>query len=180
MSNQVLVDNKAGDLTLHTGRAGVGSKVGHDLTLRVGHWTALADVGDAGVISKLRVIALLTSLEVLRGDGGLKPLSDKDKGTILGNAADTLHSQQHPEVVFEASDLSFAEGESSVTGTLTLAGVTLPQVLELFVHPGATRVQVRGELLQRDFGIKPYSGMLGALKVRDLVEIKADLTLPQS
>lgn len=173
---QNLLDQKAGDLTLHTGRAGAASKVGHDLTIRVGHWTALAETAADGSISKLRVVALLSSLEVLRGDGGLKPLSDKDKTTILGNAANTLKAKQHGEVVFEALELgTVPQGESTIAGTLSIAGATQPMTLTVFLHPD--RVQVRGEILQTAFGIKPYSGMLGALKVRDQVEVRADLAL---
>lgn len=182
MSTSLDVDQSAGDLTLHTGRAGVGSKVGHDLTLRVGQWSGVAQVSDDGTVTALQVTAALRSLEVVRGEGGLKPLSEKDKATILGNALDTLKAQAHPDLVFEASGLALSEGTSRVSGTVTLAGATRPQDMALDVtRAGAVvRVTARGELVQTAFGIKPYSGMLGALKVRDAVEVRADLsvTLP--
>jgi len=179
MSTCLNVDQSAGDLTLHTGRAGVGSKVGHDLTLRVGQWSGVAQLADDGTVSGLRVTAALHSLKVLRGDGGLKPLSEKDKGTILGNAMDTLKVKAHPDLVFEASGLALAEGQSRVTGTVALAGATGPQDLELTVarEGTAVRVQAHGELVQSAFGIKPYSGLLGALKVRDTVQLRADLSV---
>jgi len=179
MSTVLEVDQSAGDLTLHTGRAGLGSKVGHDLTLRVGQWSGVAELADDGTVSALQLTAALRSLEVLRGDGGLKPLSDKDKGTILSNAMDTLKAKAYPDLVFEASGLTLAEGQSRVTGTVALAGATGAQDLELTVarEGNVVRVQAHGELVQSAFGIKPYSGMLGALKVQDTVEVRADLSV---
>jgi polyisoprenoid-binding protein YceI len=179
MTSRIEIDQRAGDLTLHTGRAGVGSKVGHDLTLRVGRWSAQADLDDAGDLSALRLVAALDSLEVLRGDGGLKPLSEKDKKTILANAMDTMKARAHPELSLDAPDLRVAAGQSRITGQVSLAGATRPQIVDLTVTRagGQVQVQARCDLVQSDFGIKPYSGMLGALKVRDAVEVRADLTI---
>lgn len=181
MTSQLEIDQRNGELTLHTGRAGVGSKVGHDLTLRVGRWSAQAALEDTGTVSRLRLVAVLSSLEVLRGDGGLKPLSDKDKRTILSNAMDTLKATAHPELVLEADGLSVGEGSSRVEGQMTLAGARRPQVVDLTVtrRDGRVGVTARAEVVQSQFGIKPYSGMMGALKVRDAVEVRAELSLSQ-
>ncbi len=179
MGSRIEVNQSAGDLTLHTGRAGLGSKAGHDLTLRVGRWSGHAELSDTGEGSAIRVVAELSSLEVVRGDGGLKPLTDKDKVSILENATGTMKAKSHPELVFEAAGLELTEGKSRVTGQVSLAGVTKPQSLDLTItrEGGTVSVEARGELLQTDFGIKPYTGLLGALKVRDMVEIRAQLTL---
>lgn len=179
MTSRIEIDQRAGDLTLHTGRAGVGSKVGHDLTLRVGRWSAQADLDDAGDLSALRLVAALDSLEVLRGDGGLKPLSEKDKKTILANAMDTMKARAHPELSLDAPDLRVAAGQSQIAGQVSVAGATRPQIVDLTVTraSGQVQVQARCDLVQSEFGIKPYSGMLGALKVRDAVEVRADLTI---
>ena len=177
MSEQISADQTHGELTLHTGRQGVGSKVGHDLTIRVGRWTGEATV-DGRALFDVRVVADLTSLEVVRGDGGLKPLTDKDRATILGNAAGALGTAKHPELVFVAPGLHSAEGATTVVGRVTLAGKTQPLALDLVVT--GRSVSLRAELLQSAFGIKPYSGLLGALRVRDMVEIRAELSLPLS
>lgn len=178
MASPMTLDHRSGDLTLHTGREGVASRVGHDLTLRVGRWSADLEVGADGRATSVRVVADLASLEVVRGDGGLKPLTDKDRRTILDNALETLDAARHPELVFEVDGLSVGEGRSTVDGTLALAGRTAPQSLDVVVASGGTSVTVTGEVVQSAFGIKPYSGMLGALKVRDAVELRAALTLP--
>jgi polyisoprenoid-binding protein YceI len=175
------IDQQSGDLTLHTGRAGAASKVGHDLTIRVASWSAVAEVEGASV-ARVRLVALLSSLEVVRGEGGVKPLSDKDKATVLKSAAETLHAKEHPEVVFECGPVPTSPGESTVAGTVTVAGTTQPIDLTVVIQEvgGALRFQVRGEVVQTAFGIKPYSGLLGALKVRDMVEVRADLRVATS
>lgn len=178
MASPTTLDHSSGDLTLHTGREGVASRVGHDLTLRVGRWTAAVMTGSDGRATAVRFVADLSSLEVVRGDGGLKPLSDKDRRTILAHALDTLKADRHPELVFEADGLSVGEGRTKVTGTAALAGRTEPQSVDVVVAAGGTSVTVTGEVVQSAFGVTPYTGMLGALKVRDAVEVRASLTLP--
>jgi polyisoprenoid-binding protein YceI len=175
------IDHTHGDLTLHTGKAGAASKVGHDLTIRVGSWEATSEA-TASAVTAVRLVAQLSSLEVLRGEGGVKPLSDKDKVALLGSARDTLKAEAHPEVVFTSPGFSLTPGETTIQGDLTIAGVTRPITLEALVNQEADgfRFQVRGEVVQTDFNIKPYSGLLGALKVRDMVEVKADLTVHHS
>jgi polyisoprenoid-binding protein YceI len=177
MSDRIRLDQENGQLTLHTGRQGVGSKVGHDLTILVGQWSGEA-TADGNVVFDLRVVADLTSLEVVTGDGGLKPLTDKDRRAILSNAAETLGTRAHPELVFVSAGPHRTDGTTTLTGEVTLAGVTKPQ--ELVVMVTGRTVLVRGGLTQSHFGIKPYSGLLGALKVRDMVEIQAEIELPAS
>jgi polyisoprenoid-binding protein YceI len=175
MPSEKIVDQTAGEITLHTGRQGVGSAVGHDLTLRVGAWSATAQLDQQGRATGVRVVAQLASLEVVRGDGGLKPLSDKDRRTILDNALRTLKATQHPELVFEATGLALGEGRTRVEGTVSLAGSSAPQTVDVVVS--AASLTATAEVVQTAFGIKPYSGMLGALKVRDAVEVRATVDL---
>ena len=64
-----------------------------------------------------------------------------------------------------------------ITGTLTLAGRSRP--LRLAVRPsGPDRYVATASVTQSDYGIKPYSGFLGALKVRDAVGIQVEVSLP--
>ena len=179
MTTLVSVDQTAGELTLHTGRAGLVSAVGHDLTLLVGVWSAEATVQEGGAVTALRLVAQLRSLSVLRGEGGLKPLSDKDRTSIIDNAMKTLKAKLHPELVFEARDLQLRDGEADVVGTVELAGRTGSQVVQVSIVRDSGNVHVlgRGDLLQSAFGITPYSAMLGQLRVRDLVQLSVDLTV---
>jgi polyisoprenoid-binding protein YceI len=171
-----------GALTLHTGRAGAASKAGHDLTLLVGAWTGSATTDEAGALTHLRLVADVGSLQVVRGDGGLKPLTDKDRGTIVEHAFATMKHAQHPEVIFETDSVQLDQGSGRLTGHVTIAGVTRPLTVEV-THSRdgeTTRAQATAAITQTEFGIKPYSGMLGALRVRDLVEVRCAITVPHS
>jgi polyisoprenoid-binding protein YceI len=68
-------------------------------------------------------------------------------------------------------------GRLSVRGDLTLGGVARPASFELVVGEDGT-VAGTAELVQSDWGIKPYRGLMGALKVRDSLEVVFDGRLP--
>ena len=45
-------------------------------------------------------------------------------------------------------------------------------------HRQPTTRTVTTTVVQSSFGVKPYSAMLGALRVRDAVEVRAEVRLP--
>jgi len=119
------------------------------------------------------------SLVVREGTGGIKPLTDRDKREIVVTARKTLAADRHPEATFTASGFAPAAGGGEISGTLTLAGRTQPVRLKVTESgPGAYRATT--SVVQTQFGIKPYSGFLGALKVRDAVDVQAEVSLPES
>ena len=140
-------------LKVLTYREGVAAKVGHDLIIVVTRWSA--KIGDDGAIE---LSADPRSLEVREGLRGAKPLSDRDRREILKNI---------DQKVLGSSPIEFrgsAEGDR-VTGELTMAGATRPLTAERTPDGG------RATLVQSQWGIKPYRGLMGALKVRDDVEV---------
>jgi len=68
-----------------------------------------------------------------------------------------------------------------VQGNLTITGNTKPVTLAVTVEdgPGGTKVTGTTKLTDSDFGVKPYSKM-GALKVKDEVDMQIVLTLPSA
>lgn len=178
MASTVTVGSADGTLTLLTGRQGLAGKAGHDLTLTVRDWSGEAMLDDAGALTELTVAAVLASLEVTKGEGGIKPLSDKDKATILEQAGKTLQAQKHPVVTFTMSGTTGTTDQPQVTGMATIAGASKPVKADLTVTRAGQQARIVGsaEVIQSAFGIKPYTGMLGALKVRDLVEVRIEVT----
>lgn len=167
-----------GQITLRTSRDGLAAQAGHDLTIDVARWSAELAVAADGTPSGLEVRADLGSLVVRAGTGGIKPLTDKDKREIVATAAKVLRTDRHPEVSFAAT--GFAAGASghggTIDGTLTLAGQPQPQRLEV-TETGPGRFRATTAVRQTSFGIKPYSGFLGALKVSDAVQVEAEVDL---
>jgi polyisoprenoid-binding protein YceI len=179
----------SGRITLRTFRDGLAAQAGHDLVIEVARWSGELVVSDDLTPASLTVTADLGSLVVRDGTGGLKPLTDRDKREIAVTARKVLSTDRFPQVTFSAtsfeptadtSDRSAADVlhdvAGVVSGTLQLAGSSGP--LRLQVRPaGSGRDRATTTIRQTDFGIKPYSGFLGALKVRDTVDVEAEVDL---
>jgi polyisoprenoid-binding protein YceI len=147
-------------LHVHTYREGVAAKVGHDLVIEVTRWEASFEDG------AIALSADPASLEVREGHRGVKPLSDKDRREIVKTIdAKVLGREQ---IVFRSTSV---DGEA-VAGELTMAGATRPVTARLETAGG--RICTTIPLVQSEWGIKPYRGLMGALKVRDDVEIVID------
>jgi polyisoprenoid-binding protein YceI len=164
-----------GTVKVRTGVAGSASRMGHRLVLVVQEWSAHVDLQDGRPVA-VSFRAALDSVQVESGTGGVTPLTVVDKQVIRRNAGKVLDVEAHPEVVFESSSVALGEDSIDVSGDLTIHGVSLPLATTLSVSQG--RVQASIPVVQTDFGIRPYSAMLGQLKVSDEVTVDIDVTVP--
>jgi polyisoprenoid-binding protein YceI len=175
-----------GRITLRTFRDGLAAQAGHDLTIEIARWSADLVVSPDLAPESLKVTVDMGSLVVRDGSGGLKPLTDRDKREIAVTARKVLKADRFPQAEFNATTFKpgpdtsdgapGTDGAGTVGGTLSLAGQTNP--VELSVQPvGSGRYQATTTIRQTDFGIKPYSGFLGALKVRDNVDVEVQVDL---
>ena len=137
-------------MTVKTFREGVAAKAGHDLIIVVGRWSA--KIGDDGAVE---LSADPRSLEIREGLRGAKPLSDRDRREILKNIEQKVLGTQPIEF----------RGAADGSGELTMAGVTRPLTVQRTPDGG------NATITQSEWGIKPYRGLMGALKVRDDVEV---------
>ncbi|MQA86371.1 MAG: YceI family protein [Streptosporangiales bacterium] len=167
----------AGRLLVKTGRTGLGSKAGHDLTIEVTGWqgTATVDTADPAN-SSVSVDVEIDSFEVREGTGGIKPLTDADRDEIKKTLREKiLQADRYPTITFRSTKVE-GSGESFVIeGDLTIVGTARPVTVQGSLSEG----RVRGEatITQSRWGIKPYSAFLGALRLRDEVEVVFDLSL---
>jgi polyisoprenoid-binding protein YceI len=170
-----------GRVVIKTGRAGMAAKAGHDLTIEVTRWSARVEVPadeDGGLTAATVTAELdLGSLEVREGTGGVKPLTDGDRAqikkqmeNILGGATATF-----------ASSRIIPSGASggAIEGSVTLNGKTQPARLQV-TAPGSGRYRGTATLVQSAFGIKPYTGFFGALKLRDEVTVEFEVDLSKA
>ena len=172
-----------GRLVLHTFRDGLAARAGHDLTIEVVGWSGELDVNADLTPARLELRFSMDSLAVRQGTGGALPITDRDRREIAVTARKTLAAQRHPEARFTATefrpdgDIGGAIGGGGVVaGMLTLAGVTRPLQIHV-AAAGGDRYHVTTSVTQSEFGIRPYMGFLGALKVRDKVDVEADIDL---
>jgi hypothetical protein len=163
---------------IKTGRVGMAARMGHDLTLEVTRWSAEVIVPDAAggglAAATVRAELDLGSLAVREGSGGAKPLTDRDRGEI----------EKSIRQILGAATASFASvrvipepGGGAIEGSLTLNGRSQPARLQV-LSPAPGKYRGRVTVRQTDFGITPYSGFFGALKLRDEVtaEFEVELT----
>lgn len=171
-----------GKLTVSTYVGGMGAKMGHDLVLEATKWRGTVNLDAANPsATTVEVSVDPRSLQILRASGGLKGLSDKDKGEIASNSDKTLNTSKHSEIAFKSTGVTGNVPNLKLNGNLTIAGQTRPVCLEVTVQDGAaeTRLTAKTVIVQTEFGVKPYS-KLGALKVKDPVDFEIQLTLPSA
>ena len=157
-------------LLVKTYREGMAAMAGHDLVIEVTRWEANVDLA-AGTIE---LSTDPRSLEVREGLRGVKPLTDKDRDEIRRNIDEKV---LHGRPITFRSRIVRASARLHVEGDLTLAGSTRPITANLDLD-AAGRVSGTIPLTQSDWGIKPYRGLMGALRVRDAVEIVIEGRLP--
>jgi polyisoprenoid-binding protein YceI len=165
----------AGKLQVRTYREGMAQKVGHDLVIDVGRWQAVVQASEDATISAVELEADSRSLGVREGLRGVKPLTDKDRAEIRKNIDEKVLRGE--PVVFRSSAVESAGGQLMVRGELSLAGTSRPASFELEVTADGHLTGTL-PLAQSEWGIKPYRGLIGALRVRDTVEIVVDVHLP--
>jgi polyisoprenoid-binding protein YceI len=110
----------------------------------------------------------------------VKPLTDRDRREIAVSARKVLGVDRHPKATFTATGFEpNANGGGFIQGTLMLGGISRPLKLHV-AKTGPESFHATASVRQSEFGIKPYSAFLGALKVSDAVGINIDLDLAKS
>jgi polyisoprenoid-binding protein YceI len=169
----------SGRILFRTFRDGLAAQAGHDLTIEVAVWSGELEIADDLQPAGLQVRIDLSSLVVREGTGGLKPLSDRDKREIAVTARKVLIAGGGLEARFSATDFEPSGNGGVISGTLTIGGSSGPLRLQVSpTAPGAYKAT--GTVVQTSFGIKPYTGFLGALRVRDAVDFEAQVQLPEA
>jgi hypothetical protein len=154
-----------GSLKVKTGKEGAAAKMGHNLVLGVNSWEATVEGGDSPSIS---LTADPGSVEVIEGSGGAKPLSDKDKGDIKKSISNKVLGSS--QITFQSSSVEDNGGQMLAKGDLSIAGNSSQVSVPLSVSGNTISGSIT--LSQKDFGIKQFSAMMGALKVTDQVEVQ--------
>jgi polyisoprenoid-binding protein YceI len=164
-------DASTAEVLVFTFKEGLLSAAAHDLKLSVGRFTI--DVEGDRVTAEFDAGSLKVVTPMKDGAENPGAMPHLMYGEIEKNAAkDVLHAAKHPSIRFESTSVTAEE----VVGRLTLHGQA-KEVRGRRLDAGGKRV-VEVSLDQRDFGIKPYSAMLGTLKVKPVVRVR--VTVPSA
>jgi hypothetical protein len=173
-----------GRVVVKTSRAGLAAKVGHDLELEVTRWSAdiaVPGAGDDGLAAATITAELdLGSLVVRAGSGGARPLADSDRRDIESTMRKILPGGGGSgTATFRSTRVIPAAVGGAIEGTLTLNGRSQLVRLQL-TSPAPGRYRGTAPVVQSAFGIKPYTGFFGALKLRDEVTAEFEVDLNRS
>ncbi|OBG76996.1 MULTISPECIES: YceI family protein [unclassified Mycobacterium] len=161
-----------GELTLRTAVAGRAARMGHRLTIAMRRWRATVTWrGDEPVAAELAVE--VESFDVLRGDGGVKGLSGPEKVLVRANAMKSIEASRFPDIRFVAGAVEPTADGYRLVGELTIHGRSHQHVIELRTEDlgDSWRMSANTTVRQTDYGIKPYSLLMGSVQVADDVSI---------
>jgi polyisoprenoid-binding protein YceI len=166
------LDASDGELLVHTGVTGRAAKMGHRLTIAMNAWRATVAWTD-GEPTDVALTVEVDSLHVRKGEGGLVPLSGPEKSLARSHALKALDADRFPQIGFHAGDIEKTDDGYRLNGTLEIRGKRLPRVIDLRVkgRDGAWQLSCRSDVRQTEFGVKPYSMLMGSMKLVDAVTV---------
>ena len=179
------LDERDGELLVRTDTEGPAARLGHRLTIAMTRWRAEVTEGDAGPTA-VRLEVDVSSLQVRRGEGGLRRQSALERAMTRRRALRTLEASRHPTISYAADSVTRVRGGYDLDGELAIRGVRRPLRVHVSTDDGvddraddgvddrtdtrAYRVQAR--VVQTDFGVQPVAFFAGALLVSDEVTIE--------
>lgn len=151
-------------------KEGMLSAIAHDLRLSVGHFTVRIE-DDQSIEARFEARSLRVDCAMKQGHEDFDALRSSQKREIEDNVArSVLHARRHPEIVFRSTRVTGEGSQREIEGMLVLHGT------ERHVRTTAMRQDDRWvaevRLHQPDFGIEPYSAMLGTLKIQPAVRVR--------
>jgi polyisoprenoid-binding protein YceI len=162
------IETQKSTLTIHVGKTGVFSGLGHEHEVRAPIHSGTADTGAHPAV-EIHVDA--RALRVIGKDEPEKDRAEVQK-TMLG--PEVLDSERHQEIVFKSTGAEAAgQGRWTLRGNLTLRGQTRPVTVQVTLKDG--RYTGEATVKQTDFGIKP-PGRAG-VRAKDEVKIEFDVRL---
>ena len=162
------IDTQKSTLTIHVGKMGIFSGLGHEHVVSAPIHSGMADTSSHPAV-EIHVDA--RALRVIDKDESEKDRAEVQQ-TMLGR--EVLDSGGHQDIVFKSTGAEPAgERRWTLRGNLTLRGQTRPVEVQVTLKDG----RYTGEAIvkQTDFGIKP-PGKAG-IRAKDEVRIEFDVRL---
>jgi len=162
-------DQSTAQCLVFTYKEGMLSRVGHDLKLRCERFSVEVEPDRVSATFDPSAFVVVAALKNGRENPGA--LSAKDQRQILDNMRrEVLHPDRYPAIRFSSTRVAAELRTIRVEGELELHGARRPIVV--------VARQVAGELIAEvdlntpDFGIAPFSALLGTLKVKPRVKVR--------
>lgn len=157
---------------------GMLSAFGHNPTIQVREFSGQVTVpDDASGTASMKLVIDAASLAVA------DEVKESDRREIERTMLkDVLEVDKHPRITFTSSEVrgaapGAASFRASITGTLSLHGVSRPEQVDALVNVTGDRLTASGQctVRQSEYQVKPVSIAGGALKLKDEVELSFDI-----
>jgi len=170
-------DPQTASCLVFTYKEGLLSKVAHDLQLRVDRFQVDVDPDGPTVRAHFDAASLVAVCAMRDGEESPDVLPEKDLRDIERRMTkDVLHPRKHPEIRFRSTLVEPSDDGFAVQGLLALHG--RERRLRFDAVAAGDRLVAEVPLDQREFEIKPYSALLGTLKVKPVVLVRVELPAP--
>lgn len=166
------LDAADGELTVRTGVAGRAAWMGHRLTIAMTRWRAEVNwLGEQPDSAEL--VVEVDSFEVQCGEGGVKGLSGPEKVVVRSNALKSLSASRFPEIRYTTDAIESTANGYLLHGALSIQGKERPHVIDLCTEDlgDSWRMSAESQVRQSDYGVKPFSMLMGSLRVADVVTV---------
>ncbi len=165
-------DPNSAECFVLTYKDGLLSAVAHDLKIKVGKFALTIDSGK--VEGRWDARSLVVDTVMRDGHEARGVLGQRDMDKIAKSIReDVLSADRHPEIVFRAESVVVEGDVAKIRGALTLVGRT--KVIAVEARRDGARWVAEVVLHQPDFGIKPYTAMLGTLKIKPDVRVRVSV-----
>jgi hypothetical protein len=170
-------DATSAECVVFTFAEGLLAAFAHDLKLRVERFTLEVDRRTARVVARFEAGSLRV-VGAIRGASEVpEPLRESDRREIeRAIARDVLAAEHDPQIVFVSTRVTGRGGELDVEGDLTIRGRTRRIATVVRRHDGRLVADV--VLHKPDFGIPPYTALLGTLRVKPDVRVRVSVPAP--
>lgn len=168
-------DASTAECLVFTCKAGLLAGVAHDLKLRVERFEIAVDEG--GIRARFDATSLRVACAQAGGRDDPRALSDRDRREIEATIVrDVLDVRAHPAIEFRSKPVA-PSADPEIEGTLRIRGRERPLVVK--PRRDGDRAVIETTLDQTAFGIRPYTAMLGALRIRPEVRVRITTPWPE-
>lgn len=165
------LDQDSAECFVFTYKEGLLSAVAHDLKIRVTRFAIDVDQRARTVEASFDATSLRVVCAMTNGTESKGALSASQKREIEGNIVrDVLAARDFPEIRFKSTAVEDEGDGFRIKGQLALHGKR--KSVAVLVRKEAKSYVVTARVHQPDFGIRPYTALLGTLKVKADVDVR--------
>jgi hypothetical protein len=170
-------DATSAECLVFTFKEGLLAAVAHDLKIRVAKFVIDVDERTRQVAARFDAASLRVVCAMEEGRESPGTLNSESKRQIEASIVrDVLEPATYPEITFTSSSVQAKGDGYQIKGTLALHGKK--RQVTVRVHAEGDRYVGEARISQPDFGMQPYSAMLGTLRVKPDVNVRVSVPAP--